>query len=296
MQISKSYSGTVTLESATVQRDASYGGTTKLTHYPTKVNTFNQIVADFLSSVCKVDAYYGYGNLSDHPFLWIYGVPFLFGFTTNNNYPTFYSPKGISSRSCSTYYSGTASTISFYSGNIYNFTLYFAGNPDTGFYLRFKSYSGTAPANTLVLRFMKAENLINGSPAVLWSPLNYNTLASSSGTSPLYTGWYAADIPNVKGIDIDSITTSPIVYTSLLYTVPPNQEYNEGVLPLIPLMVGPYRVNGIYLYPRNFALPKAVSNTMEIQTEITIGNRSFLITCDESMYSNTANMGLIETT
>lgn len=291
MQVSKTYTGEVTLEEKRIDRPRSYGGNTVTTIsvYPSKVDTLNRIIADFLQG-CGVDADYKTGPDSEWPFLWIYGVPFLFGMTGTSDYPNFYNP--YNSRSITTT-NPAGAAINLFSGAKYSFGLVFAGNPKNGFYLRFKPYNTTSVSSSLVLRFVKGQNIINGASSVLWSTYNG---PDTLGATYLTTGFEAVDFDGNTPIEKSYTGTTRMYYTPLLQTLSENMEYNEGALPLVPLMIGPYRANGIYLRPRNYGLPVANSFTVEVQNEITVGGRSFLITNSDSPSISMANMGLIETT
>lgn len=300
MQVSKTYTGTVTLEDKTEKREYSYGQASTITCYPSKIDTLNSIVAQFLYEECGVDARYGVGKRSDYSFLWIYGVPFLLGMTGANNQLYFYQPFGGGSSQKSNYAStNTATDISLFSGARYSFGLVFAGNPNTGFCLRFKQYNSTAVTNVLILRFMKSENLINGADSVLWSAINHDATTQGSTTATatnLFTGFRAIDVAGNEPIEESYSGNTSMNYSCLLQSLSAHRNYNEGALPLVPLTIGPYRANGIYLRPRGFGLPSTHTLTTEVQAEVTIGDRSFLIASSDTMSYNTMNMGLIETT
>lgn len=279
----------MTLEEAAVAREYSFGSTRTAKVYPSKVDTVNSIIASFLRSECGVDAYYGQRAGSDYDFLWIYNVPFLFNIPGAERYVVFYPPLGSAGTISSTVNTSgnpTQTNLFYTDGVRYSFGLVFCGNPNTGFALRFKFMPSTSVSTNLVFRFMKCENIINGSDAVMWSSTN----VYANGTTTLPSGSVGvSDIGGMNGIDLDgnginkgSFSTEAIIYDPRLHTKTVHMASNEGALPLVPLLIGPYRANGIYLRPRGFSLPLAHSLGTEVQPEITIGGRSFLITNSSS--------------
>lgn len=300
MQITKTYSGEITLEEKTEKREYSYGGSGTMSVYPSKVDTVNNIIAGFLRSICGVTAFYEPREGSDYPFLWIWDVPFLFTFNGTANNVLFCPPCGAAYASTS-YQRSTSSTTdvsNFFSGNKYSFSIVFTGNPDNGFVIRFKNYNASSFSSNFVLRFMKCENLINGSDAVVWghkSIYSDENSDSSSVTNYMLSGMNGIDVVN-HIINQGSFSTEFIKYSPHLFTKKIHRESNDGALPLVPLHVGPYRANGIYLRPVGFGLPNSASITAEVQNEITIGSRSFVITNNDGTNANLINMGLIETT
>lgn len=301
MQITKSYEGTVTLEAATEAREYSYGYNRTINVYPSKVDTINEIIAGFLRSECGVNAYYETRTGSDYPFLWIYNVPFLFNIPGAERYVVFYPPLGSAGTTSSTVSSTSSTTtqtnLFFTDGVRYSFGLVFCGNSNTGFSLRFKF---TSVSTNLVFRFMKCENIINGTDAVMWSSTN----VYADGTSTLPSGGSGVSaVGGMNGIDLDdgsinkdSFSTAAMIYDPRLHTKAVHRTSNDGALPLVPLLIGPYRANGIYLRPRGFNLLNAHSLGTEVQAEVTIGGRSFLITNSDGISPMLINMGLIETT
>jgi len=294
MQVSKTFSGEVTLEEATVKRLVSYGAAATSAVYPSKVDTVNTIIADFLRGTCGVDAWYGAKGEVEDSFLWIYGAPFLFNISGANNYAQFYGPcygSAISSdRNTSNYVYCT-----MFADNAYSFGLVFAGNPENGFCLRIKTYNSNYPSAIFAMRFMKCSNLINGSDAVVFSGRITDYASSSSDNAP--AGMNGIDLSGPGGLIAPaSFSSSVMTYTPLLQTKKVHKTANEGALPLVPLCVGPYRANGIYLRPIGFALPNSVGASVEVLPEITISGRSFLLTNSDSFSAGYINMGLIETT
>lgn len=305
MQVSRTFQGEVTLEDATVDRPRSYGGDTAINIkvYPSKLKALNEPIAQFLQTDCHMsweDAHYETGPDSEWPFLWIYGVPFLFAVTGTSNSMYFYYPAFAGSGYIgSTGYQsgGEAASVSPFSGSKYAFKLSFCGNPKTCFCLRFSGYSavtGNSTSLTLPLVFAKAQNIINGADSTLWRIRNYS-VGQPTYSYALYYGFFGMDIGTRRKLMQDTIPSSMVQYCPLLWTIKEHKNANEGALPLVPFMVGPYRLNGVYLSPRNYDLPNPNAVTAELQTEITIGNRSFLVTNSNSTGSY-INMGLIETT
>lgn len=303
MQVTKSYAGTVALESSTASRALSYGTTATTNVYPSKVNTVNNIIANFLSSECGVDAWYGAKSGSADSFLWIYGVPFLFNILGNTSYAAFYGP--LSGNALLNGSDGTSSNVGYNRGlsklfngetGTYSFSLIFAGNPNNGFSLRFKTYGSNSISQYFMFRFMKGSNLINGLNAVVWSATSIYSNGSPDIATPLLGGMNGIDLNANGTIKEDSFSTATLSYDPLLHTKAVHKTSNGGALPLLPLRVGPYRMNGIYYRPAGFNLPNSASVTSEIQAEITVSGRSFLITNTDSIGLTHINMGLIETT
>lgn len=297
MQVTKTYSGTAAL-GATASRPVSYGASTKATVYPAKVDTVNQIIADFLRVECGVDAYYTTGG-ADASFLWIWGVPFLFSISGKNSFAAFYGPGSgtalnSGSESANKYNMGNSKMFSGETGT-YSFGLVFAGNPNNGFALRFKTYGSSSISQYFVARFMKCTNLINGKDSVVWSGQNIYSSGNDTSATLLLGGMNGIDLDS-GNVNLDSFSTALINYEPILHTKPVHRTANGGALPLVPLVIGPYRTNGIYLRPVGFALPSAASVTTEVQHEMTVGTRSFLITNNDSIAPSYINMGLIETT
>lgn len=299
MQVTKTYSGEVTLEDAAVKRLVSYGVSTTVSVYPSKVDTVNSIIAEFLSSECGVDAVYASGGGED-TFLWIYGAPFLFSIAGSNSYAAFYGPMygsalNSGSESGTQYNAGTSKLFNGDTGT-YSFGLVFAGNPNTGFSLRFKPYNSRSVSGNFVIRIMKCVNLINGLDSVVWSAVNVYSSGNNTDITPLLGGMNGIDLEAGGAIKEDSFSNTLLSYDPLLHTKAIHRTSNDSALPLVPLCIGPYRANGIYLRPYGFALPNAASITTEVQAEITVSGRSFLVTNSDSLSAGYINMGLIETT
>lgn len=299
MQVTKTYSGTVSLEDAAERRTISFGTSSTVSVYPSKVDTVNTIIANFLRTECGVDAWYMPKSGSTDSFLWIWGVPFLFNIAGKNSYAAFYGPLSGSALNAgaasSPKYNAGLSTLFNGETGTYSFGLVFAGNPNNGFALRFKTYNSTSVSQYFAIRFMKCVNLINGLNSVVWGAENvYST--NSDTTSVLLGGLNGIDLNADGTIKEDSFSNTLMAYDPLLRTKPVHHSSNGGALPLVPLCVGPYRANGIYLRPVGFGIPYAVSVSTEVQAEITVSGRSFLVTNSDSININYINMGLIETT
>lgn len=299
MQVSKTYAGTVSL-GTTVKRLVSYGVSSTASVYSSKVDTVNSIIAQFLAEECGVDARYQSGAESGDSFLWIYNVPFLFNIAGTNSYASFYGPlSGAALNSGTdvspTYNKGLSKLFDGESGT-YSFGLVFAGNPDNGFSLRFKTYNTSSISRYFIIRFMKCVNLINSLQSVVWSAENIFSSGDDTTASDLLGGMRGIDLNADGSIKTDSFSNNPLVYRPLLDTNRVHKTSNAGALPLVPLNIGPYRANGIYLRPCFFGLPNSASSTAEIQAEVTISGRSFLITNTDGISNGSINMGLIETT
>lgn len=302
MQVTKSYSGTVSLESSTTSRTVSYGVATTSAVYPSKVDAINTIIANFLRTECGVDAWYMAKSGSTDSFLWIWGVPFLFNIAGTNSYAAFYGPlsgsalnSGSDGTSSVKYNTGLSKLFNGTTGE-YSFSLLFAGNPNNGFSLRFKTYNSNSISQYFVIRFMKCYNLINDLDAVVWSGINVYSNNNADTATVLLGGMNGIDLNANGTIKEDSFSTYLMQYDPLLRTKAVNKTSNDGALPLVPLCVGPYRTNGIYLRPVGFNLPYAMSATTEVQAEITVSGRSFLLTNSDNISVNFINMGMIETT
>lgn len=302
MQVTKSYAGTVSLEDSTQKRSVSYGASTTASVYPSKVDTVNNIIAQFLRQECGVDAWYMTKSGSTDSFLWIWGVPFLFNIAGNNSYAAFYGPLSGSALNAG---SDGTSTVKYNTGlsklfngdtGAYSFSLLFAGNPNNGFSLRFKTYGSNSISQYFVIRFMKCYNLINDLDAVVWSGINVYSNGNTDTATVLLGGMNGIDLNANGTIKEDSFSTALLQYDPILRTKAVNKTSNSGALPLRHLYIGPYRANGIYMRPVGFNLPNAVSATTEIQAEITVSDRSFLLTNSDSIAVNYINMGMIETT
>lgn len=295
MQVSKTLSGTIRLEEKAVDRIASYGATTKISVYPSKIDTINYVIADFLSGTCGVDAWYGSKGEEEDSFLWIYGAPFLYACTGTSGGINIYGPYNGSR--INSVASGATAAVTFLGAHNkdtntvdYSFKAVFTGNPSNGFILRFMGMNSTSFAGYAGIRYMRAENIINGADAVVFGR---------------YATYNATAVTGLNGIDLfggytpmnkESFSTSLMTFDPILHTKAVHMTSNDGAIPLVPINIGPYRVNGIFHRPAYYNLPPTVATSVEILPEITIGGRSFLITTSDSQATNGFNMGLIETT
>lgn len=288
MQISKSYSGSIEALGSTSARQLSHGVTYDIGHYASKTDFINQTISGFLKAECGVDAAYEMRGDDTAPFLYIWGVPFLFlPDTSTRNYTYCYGPFFTNALM-----GGSGSVVYLFSSNTaldYDFSLYFTGNPKTGFALRFRSRGASIPAYTFVLRVCKATNLMTGG----------NSIVYTFGNS--LTGGFVGD---ANGIDLlndgsmkeDSFSTAAITYAPQLAAKAVNKTSAPGKFPLVPVTVGIWKLNGIYHHIRGFGIPAAQLSSVEAQTEIEISGRRFINTVAEIPATGYINLGLIETT
>ncbi len=282
MQVIRAFSGTLPAVGSAAARPFSFGMTNTASMYTNKVDFVNQTIADFLHDDCGVDAVYEARDGSTHRFLWICDVPFFFSMASNVNVFTVYGP-----------YSTTAlgQTFSLFSGaaaGAYSFSLAFTGNPATGFALRFKVYNATSIQTNILFRFMKATNLCNGKQSLVWVYGNDATIANT--------------IPNANGIDLnedgsmdrDGFSSTVVAYHPSLNAKTANKLGAQGKFPLVPMLIGIWKPEGIYCHIRGFDLPEALSISTEIQTELMISGRRFINTVAESPRAGFINMGLVE--
>lgn len=299
MQISKSYSGTVENPAVTSSREISWGVTSKQNLYTNLVDFVNQTVADFLHNDCGVDTVYEVREGSDYKFLWIYNVPFLFTPAAVSSYSMTYFYGPLSTTALSTGQYGSSSTYhsklfaeipTKANGGSYDFGLVFSGNPNTGFMLRFKYYSGTSIGQTFNFCFAKAKNLLNGKDAVVWK------YRSSMSASPYFNEYMnGVDLNDDGSVAADSFSASVSAFSGILNTKEVLRTSNPGKLPLVPMIVGGiWRVDGIFQRPTNFNLPVANAATMEQQTEIQLSGRNFILAAIDAVNTNYMNFGLIE--
>ena len=283
MQVTKSYSGTIT-PGSTSNRQISYGNTATASHYANKTDFFNQAIADFLRGECGVDAAYEARESSTEKFLWIYGVPFLFLIATYAYVP--YGPyNGTAIQS-----TGTANTPVFLSASSgdYSFSLVFTGNPKTAFALRIKNRNG-ALNNTYDFRFMKATNVATGGKATLW-------LYGNSVTATAFT------TQNLNGIDLNadgtmkesSFSTDTINFCVGIFSKAVNKAESPRKFPLVPVMAGIWQIPGVYCHLVGYGLPAALGADVENQTEVDIAGRRFIVTSLDAFAAGYLNMGLIE--
>ena len=186
---------------------------------------------------------------------------------------------------CSLFFASGASAVA------YGFTLYFDGDPQKGFVLRIKPYGQSVISNGFCFAFAKAENIINGREAVVWK---YGW--ALEGTSNL-AGY-------INGIDLDesgnmlkeSFSTTSAAYFPILRTSAAHKSSNPGKFPLVPLIIGPWKMKNMYYYMHNFDLPNVASTSTEMQTVVEIGGRRFIATCRNYTYifNTNLNLGLLE--
>ena len=286
MQISKSYSGTLPSVGSTSNRTYIFGVASTATVYQVKLDFINQTIADFLHDECGVDAAYEVRYGDTNKWLWMNGVPFLFVLRSNSSGVWLSVPYDTSAPT-SNY---SISVFSGKSSGIYSFSLLFAGNPRTGFSLRFKAYNSAAVAPT-GFRFMKAKNVANGKDAMVF--VYGNPSINTPGVGGNANG---IDLNEDGTIDPASFSGVYISYLFSLYGKDVNKNSAKGKFPLVPMMAGIWQLTGIYCHIRGFGIPAAQSCTTEMQTEIEISGRRFLNTVAEAAGGSYINIGLIEVT
>lgn len=285
MQLIKTYEGVLDPVGATGVRPSSYGVAGNVTVYPAKVDFINRLIADFLKNDCGVNAAYEMRGGDTASFLWVNGAPFLFAPPTAsvnyfNFYGPFYAPALVTG-------SGTSFFVRATAGD-YSFRLAFAGNPKTGFALRATPYYATNSfAATLCFRFARATNLLNGRDALVWV---YNNTV----TNTIVSDANGIDLLEDGSMDAGSFSSPAITYLPSLNGKAVNKTSAAGKFPLAPLLIGPWKLSGIYQHVRGFGLPSALGSHVDAQCEVEISGRRFINTTYESVAAGYINLGLIE--
>lgn len=302
MQKTKSYSGTIALGSATSRR-LSYGRTNTAVSYKNKVDILNTTIANFLKNECGVDATYANKgtttNSGGNSFLWIYGIPFLYTPLYGNDPLRLFGPLSeteiCKSSTSNDVFSGVTS-------GDYNFTLFFTGNPNTAFSLRMTSYNTNTINSLMILRFMKATNSISGTDSAIWYGCDVSGTTGSASTNgglvwstgQYIRNLYGGEISNTV-LDITGLTTMEARAAMLSYPwTSEDMIKNKNKLLLMPFVAGRWKVPGVYFHPENFSLLPPATATTEIQTEMEVDGRRFIITMGSSYSGNRINMPLIE--
>lgn len=283
MQVLKSYSGEIDVGS-TANRLVSYGAAVTVSLYTNKVDFLNQTIASFLHDTCGVDAAYEIRAGSTEKFLWIYDVPFLF---TNPNYMLFYGPF-----SGNVLIGNSSSHPGVFSGpaaGVYSFSLVFTGNPETGFALRFMPYNVKTINANLIFCFFKAKNTASGGNSVVWK-------LGTTVTNGLVGGTNGIDLDESGNPIQSSYSTATVQYLPYLFSKVTNKAAVPDKLPLVPIMVGIWKLTGMYCLPNGYNLPTPLGVTSENQTEISISGRKFIVTIPSinNTTSGVLNMGLVE--
>lgn len=304
MQLRKYYNGSISALGSTRARTYSYGNTRTISQYDNKTDFINQTIADFLHDDCGVDATYEIRQGSTEKFLWIYGVPFLFSENsisgTSLTGINCYGPTigNISVQSLS--YTQRIYIFASPSNVLYNFSLVFAGNPKNGFCLRFSPYNSTSIVANTNLIFVKTKNILNNKDSVV-----FNYPAQSFTVPGPIKNCYFVDINDDGSPDLVNTSFSYMIgYFPHLLSLPNNLsfDFSDNKFPLVPIMFGYCKANGIYCVPTGFGLPAAQSGTIEVQPEIEIAGRKFIVTSidgNNGSASNGAiyiNLGLIDVT
>lgn len=293
MTISKYYEGTLDDANLAGTRNFSYKYTATSSNFLiNKIDFFNQTVADFLRQECGVDTVYEARDGDEDKYLWICDVPFLMYFKSGGSqqYVGVYCLSGAS------LLDSVASSSNMYvfensSSNNYKFTLIFDGNPKTGFVLRAKTYGGNIPYQ-FCLRFMNAVNVVNGRKALIWFANHQMETVYS------INNLYSVDIDEQNLPDMNSYNylSGTTRFFPVLQSSPANKSVNLDKFPLVPIMVGVYKVPGVYCQPFGYGVPLPMQITQYNQVEFTVSGRRFLSTVRDSLAQQDINMGLIELT
>lgn len=289
MQVTKSFSGTLDNLGSSSARQVSYGATATESTYWNRNDFLNQTIADFLHDDCGVDAAYEVRAGSSNKFLWIYDVPFLFSETTistsSGQQSRFYGPLNGA-----TLYYAVNRCFASASSNTYNFKLNFCGNPSNGFCLRFVLYGTSIPNSGYKFVFCKAKNMLTQKDSVVFK---YSNVTPTSNILILNAA-NAIDINEDRSIDEISFNTDHVPYTPVLQTKNAIKADSGGKFPLVPLTFGIWKTTGFYLHPKGFGLPNALAASNEVQTEVSISGRRFIVTTLDDLKSSYINCGLIE--
>lgn len=269
-------------------RAVSYGSTTVLSHYKTRNDIINELIAGFLQR-CGVDAIYGTRAGADDPFLWIWDVPFLFITSAYNKVIfSFYGPYSTSAlMSGSSTTTNSAHNFTFYSGTAastltYDFGLCFTGNPNNCFCLRPIKTALTAPGLNSCIKFMRGKNPLNGRTSVLWAPYTQRS------------GVRVIDLFSNDTLDANSLSTAGVTYNSVLNTGNQDRANNPGKFPLLPMYIAGREIPGLYHYPNNWGLPTAALNSTIEQLELELNGRTFIVTDRDTYADGNIALGLIE--
>lgn len=307
MQVSKVFNGSIAAAGSATARVCSYGVTNTITTYQNRADFVNQAIADFLHNDCGVNAAYEVREGSAGKFLWIFNVPFLFAQPSSSYYYfSFWGPfyntvlnPGSASASAggsNTVYNGLSGLSLFFENSAssvkYNFTLYFDGDPQKGFILRVKCGTNSISAG-FGFMFAKAKNILNSRAAVVWK-----YAFALAATSNLATYVNGIDFNEDGGMVQESFSNTAISYLPMLYTKAVHKTDSPGKFPLVPLLIGPWKMENMFLMPFQFDLPSAVTSATEMQTATEISGRKFIVTCNNYAYitSSYLNCGLIEVT
>lgn len=242
MNVLKSYSGTVS-NNTTVSRVKTYFSTSNISVHGGKTDAFNEILESFLQE-CHVDASY------DGNFLWIDGVPFHFYFSGTNVFFNLYFPNN------ETAVTGSTSIGAIFNGLNYNFDLKLIGEPKSCFWLMVSTNYTTKSFSTgsFSLGMAKGKNIFDDSDVRLYKAAFYN-----GGT----TGYGNSDAPYACELDDDgkfldighSITAIDKTYFNYrIGTISNDFSVNQGKLPLVKCMNGPFIYNDVYQLPLNSGL------------------------------------------
>ena len=310
MQIFRQYTGEV-IGTETAARPTCYGATGTYMCIEARREFFNQSIADFLHDDCGVDAAYEIRGGDTLKYLWINNVPFIFQFTSASTFYLLYSPYNSNANYL---IMGNSSAESAYyvfesqaSGN-YNFGLSFVGTPDN-FVFRIRPYNNSwYNSYYTCLTFIRGESLLTGKSVSMWSKGNA-FYTSSSGTKSNGEGkpMFGVEINDDGTPDWEnfafkgSSSLFAVHYIPLLSSIASVYNTGPSKIPLVPVVIGPWKTKGLYLYPSTCpTVPSAVQINTEIQTEFeTADGRRFInlvFPFNSASISYYANIGMIEVT
>ncbi len=292
MQVQQTYSGTLESASENITRPYSYGMTATMQLNAAKTELLNQTVAGFLSENCGVEAAYEDRDASGQKWLWIFGCPFLFACPASaNTRADIYGPFSTVSLTADV-------VLTAFSGNGYYLILRFFGDPSRAFSLVALGYSSSQLKNGF--KVVKSRNILNGRKALFYALGDRVTNTSSSSSQPapppMVAGARCVDFDEAGAVVAASIGEN-MPYMPLLDTTAQMYNANSDKIPLVPIRVNLWELEGCYCYPRNWGLPAAYNMAVQTQAEFEVGGRRFITTTpDSGGLSNFINLGLLEVT
>lgn len=268
MQKSKTYVGSIGSYSSGTTRPVVYGNTATASVSALATDFILNTIADFLKNDCGVDAAYEIREGNAYKWLWIYGLPMLiYVQTTTTSLASSYAP--FSSRSTGDCIPASGSNGTIFSSTTtgaYNFTLYYYGNPEDVCVLYVKSNLNST--STFRLCVLKTTNILTGLPSV--------TAVGQNSGYPIYTA-YDLDENGLlvwnASISSYSRAKSFVNILNLQYT---DVSQNSGKLPLVNMVFGVHYCKHAFLTPNSDMLPRGVAIGNPVQTEVTVGGRTFI--------------------
>lgn len=318
MQKTQLYNGTTPVTVTSRSRAYSYGTTSTFAQLDDLTDFINATIAAFLVS-CGVDAAYEQRASDDEKWLYIWDIPFLAitrYYAGSSCALNLMGPYGMTNGSMiQPYSSASSTTYSDFGANVwtsqangtYNFGLNFVGSPVNGFCLRLVNPStmetGYCRTTTSTftyycpfsLRIFKCTNMANGNDAVAW----YNGLFYSGNYA--CEKYFSSDVVN----HVMQATASNSNYGRFAGDTTEYQKSISGnKMPLLPMILGTLKSNGVYQFLPNYNLPSPVVINEPTQTEATLGGHTFVQTqmaavtssANENPSNTYINMGMIDTT